>query len=252
MVVSDIINGHLPKNQPVLKVFVGSTEKDRKVVNYQGSLVYAADSDFLWTTELDNDEVMKHATNRHKKVSSPYVVASIDNGPYLASGLPQIKGLLEDRQDYTVETVVLKEKGIAHYGNTWAKKPRSASRGPQNDWLNSASKRAQDVFNWSPTKQDSIFIQSTHRFVEFEKSPDSNPEIKISSMVTWENLPSNEELLSRSRDWNTNVFLIRVRQGYFFIRADELEYLQKHADEKPQVHTLTYNTFSTKGNESFA
>ena len=57
-------------------------------------------------------------------------------------------------------------------------------------------------------------------------------------MVTWKNLPSNEELLKQRKQWNINVFLVQVAQGYFLIPNIELKYLQEFADEKPQIHTL--------------
>ena len=51
-------------------------------------------------------------------------------------------------------------------------------------------------------------------------------------------LPSNEELLNKRSQWGTDVFLIQASQGYLFIPVDELEFLQAHADEKLQVHSL--------------
>ncbi len=236
-VVSNIINNHLPKNQPVLKVFTGQKVKDRKVINNQGELVYFADRDFLWIAELDNSATMEHAANHHRRVHSPYVVVSINNGPYIAGGLPQIKDLLESRQNYTIKTVVIKLKGTAHYGNLAAKNSPTLSRESQSTWLSIVGKVAQDIFSWLPTTQDRLFLQSTHRFAHFGRGH-TEPEIKISSMVTWKDLPSDEELLNERRQWNTNVFLVRVRQGYLTIRTDELEYLQARADEEPQVHTL--------------
>ena len=237
-IVSNIIDNHLPRNQPVLKVFTGQAVKDRKVINDQGKLVHFADSDFLWIAEqLDNDAIMKHAANHHKRVHSPYVVGSINNGPYIAGGLPQIENLLENRQNYTIETVVIKSKGVAHYGNIAAKSSPTLSRESQSTWLSNVGKVAQDIFRWLPTTQDRLFLQSTHRFAHFGRG-NTEPEINISSMVTWKDLPSNEELLNERSQWNTNAFLVRVRQGYLLIRTDELEYLQARADEEPQVHTL--------------
>ncbi len=237
-IVSSIINNHLPKNQPVLKVLVGQTAKDRRIVNNEGLPVYFAASDFLWIAEqLDNDAIMEYATNRHKTINSPYVVVSIENGPYIAGGLSQIKNLFGNRQDYTVETVVLKAKGVTHYRGKLARNSLTTLREDQSTWLNNAGKVAQDIFNWPFSKQDRLTIQSTHRFAEFERSH-AEPEIKISSMVTWNSLPSNKELSNERSKWQTDVFLMRVRQGYFLLHTNELEYLQKHADEESQVHTL--------------
>ncbi len=238
-VVGSIIVEHLPKNQPLLKVFVGQGAKDRRVLNSQGNPIYFADSDFLWTTEqLDNGAVMEHAISHHRTINSPYVVISIDNGPYVAGGLTQIKEIFENRQDYTIKTVVLKSRGVTHRGKVNSRGISYTPRELRSTWLRDTSKVAQNIFDWSSTKQNSLFVQSTHRFAHFEKRDGLEPEVKISSMVTWKDLPSNEELLNERSKWGSDVFLVRVREGYLLIRADELEYLQVYADEKPQAHTL--------------
>ena len=238
-VVGSIIVEHLPENQPLLKVFIGQGAKDRRVLNSQGKPIYFADSDFLWTTEqLDNDAVMEHAISHHRTINSPYVVISIDNGPYIAGGLTQIKEVFENRHDYTIKTVVLKSRGVTHRGKVNSRGISYTPRELRSTWLRDTSKVAQNIFDWSSTKQNSLFMQSTHRFAHFEKRDGLEPEVKISSMITWKDLPSNEELLNERSKWGSDIFLVRVREGYLLIRADELEYLQAYADEKPQAHTL--------------
>ena len=245
-IVSNVANDHLPRSQPVLKVFTGPAEEDRKITDKLGVPIYFAGSAFLWTAErFDNDTIIKYATSHHKAIASPYAVVSIDNGPYIAGGLSQIKKLFKNRQDYTLQTVVLKAKGIMNYRGKSARNSPPISRELQNTWLNYAGKVAQDIFSSSFSRQDRVFIQSSHRFVEFERSH-ADPEIKISSMVAWNDLPSNAELLNRRNEWKTDLFLMRARQGYFLLRTNEIEYLQKHADEESQVHTLLITSSAQK------
>ena len=240
-IVKEIVANHLPKNQPVLKMFLGPEVKSREVINSQGYVVGFADTTFLWSAEeLDNNTIMRQAIKNHETRTTPYTVAHIENGPYIAGSLTQLKRLFEGRQDYTIETVVLKSRGTAtHYHRH--KNPSLPSKSPIM-WLRDANKIAQGIFSWPLSKQDSLFIQSTHRVVEFERNGDSNSQIKTSSMVTWENLPSNEELLKQRDQWDVNVFLMQVRQGYLLIPIHELDYLLANADEKPQVHSLVLSS----------
>ncbi len=238
-IVNTIINNHLPQDQPVLKIFTGLELKDRQVVDNKGFSVYFSGKSFLWTAEqIDNDVIMQYANNHHRTAPSPYAVISINNGLYIAGPLHQIEGILKDQQDYTVENIVLRAKGNAQHRNKLLRNSPPISRTSQGSWLDDASKVAQGIFSWPSLKQDRLFMQSSSRFVEFEKKQNSDPEIKTSSMVVWENLPSNEELLSQRNYWGVEVFLMQSREGYFFIPTNEFEYLQTHADEKPQIHTL--------------
>ena len=181
VIVSSVINDHLPQNQPVFKVFTGLKKIDRTVVDNKGSPIYFDDNTFLWTAEqLDNDAIMQYATNHHEWGPSPYAVVSIDNGPYISGGLPKIKQLFEARQDYTVETVVLKAKGTTYHKSKPVRNSSLTVGIEQGAWLHRAGKVAQDIFDWSFPKQDRLFIQSTHRFAEFERSNGLNPEIKTS------------------------------------------------------------------------
>ena len=238
-IVNTLVNNHLPENQPVLKIFTGSEVEDRKAVDSEGLPIYFFGKNFLWTAEkIDNDVIMQYASNYHSTAYSPYTVISIQNGLHIAGPSHQIKGLFKDQHDYTVENVILRAKGNAHYKNTLPKSSLSTSRKSQASWLSDASKVAQSIFSWPSLTQDKLFIQSSSRFVEFEKKQNSDPEIKTSSMVVWKNLPVNEEILSQHNYWGVEVFLMQSREGYFFIPTNELEYLQAHADEKPQIHTL--------------
>ncbi len=235
VIVQDIINNRLPKNQPVFKVFLGPEENDRKIIDSKGSLVGLSGSTFLWSAEkLDNDTILQLASQHHLFRSTPYVVAHIDDGPYMASSLSQIKSFFAGRSDYAVEVVVPKSKGIStgsHSGSTFAIKTH---------WLGKYSNIALDIFNWSP-KQDKVLVQSTHRKVQFERTSSSSPEIKISSMVAWESLPSNKELLEHRDQWTVNLFLVQTQKGYLFIPTNELEYLLENADEEVKVHTLVFS-----------
>ena len=238
-IVNTIINNHLPQDQPVLKIFTGLELKDRQVVDNGGLSVYFSGKSFLWTAkQIDNDVIMQYANNHHRTAPSPYAVISINNGLYIAGPLHQIEGILKDQQDYTVENIVLRAKGNAQHRNKLLRNSPPISITSQGSWLDDASKVAQGIFSWPFLKQDRLFMQSSSRFVEFEKKQNSDPEIKTSSMVVWENLPSNEELLSQRNYWGVEVFLMQSREGYFFIPTNEFEYLQTHADEKPQIHTL--------------
>ncbi len=239
-IVSNIVNNHLPKTQPVLQIFVDSEINDRRVVDNEGLSIYFADKSFLWTTEeLNNDTLLQLAANYHQTMMSPYTVISIENGPNLAGPLHQIEQMFKNRQDYTVETVVIRAKGNTNY----AKKIKSTAS-VQKAWIYDVDRLAQDMFSWSFPKQDKLFIQSSHRSVLFEKGASSKPEMRISSMITWKSLPSNKELLESRSEWNSDLFLLRVRQGYLLVPVQELEYFQKHADESFQVHSLllTKNT----------
>ena len=187
--LSSIVNEHLPKNQPVFKVFVGSEANDRQLVNGQGLPLRLAGNTFLWTAELDKDVIMQQAAEHHKTLASPYSIISIENGPYIAGPLTQIKKLLNNRQNYTVETLVIKERGTTRHRSKSAKNSPAISRELQVTWLSDASKLARDIFNWPLPKQDTLFIQSSGRFAHFKKSHNSNPEIKVSSMIAWQVFP---------------------------------------------------------------
>ncbi len=191
-IVKSIVNNHLPQNQPVFKVFVGSETNDRKIVDAKGLLIGLAGNSFLWSAkELDNDDFLHHAVKHHETRNTPYVVARIDNGPYISGSLSQIREFFVGRSDYIVETVIVKlqDTHTGDYSNT-----ALISSNTGISWLNNASNVAQDIFNWSLPKQDGFLIQSTSRAVQFEVGHNSSLEIKASSMVTWKTLPSNEEL----------------------------------------------------------
>ena len=238
-IVDDIIGNHLPKNQPVLQVFVGSELNDRRMVDNEGLSIYFGDKSFLWTAEqLNNDGLLQLAASYHKSMMSPYTVISIENGPYVAGPLYQIEEMFKNRQDFTIESVVIRAKGNTNY----AKKIKSTAS-TQRAWIYDVDRLARDIFSWLPSKQDNLFIQSSHRSVVFEKSS-SQPELRISSMVKWKDIPTNKELLEVRSEWNSDIFLLRARQGYLLIPVQELKYLQEHANETFQVHSLimTKNT----------
>ncbi len=233
-IVSSIVNNHLPKNQPVLQVFVGSELNDRRMVDNEGASLYFADKSFLWTAEqLNNDGLLQLAASYHKNMLSPYIVIRIENGPYVAGPLYQIEEMFKNRQDFTIEAVVIRAKGNTNY----AKKIKSTAS-VQKAWMYDVDRLARDIFSWFPSKQDNLFIQSSHRSVVFEKSSSLGPELRISSMVKWKDLPTNKELLEARSEWNSDLFLLRVRQGYLLVPVQELEYFQKNSDESFQVHSL--------------
>ncbi len=239
-IVKSIVNNHLPQNQPVFKVFVGSETNDRKIVDAKGLLIGLAGNSFLWSAkELDNDAFLHHAVKHHETRNTPYVVARIDNGPYISGSLSQIREFFVGRSDYIVETVIVKLQDT-HTGNT---NTALVSSNTGISWLNNANNVAQDIFNWSLPKQDGFLIQSTSRAVQFEVGHNSSLEIKASSMVTWKTLPSNEELLEQREQQRVHSFLVQVQQGYFLIPVDELEYLQQHVDvEQSSVENLQVST----------
>ncbi len=204
--------------------------KDRQVLDNQGLPIYFAGSTFSWSADKLNNIILRQAR------TFPYMVVRMENGVYMAGSLLQLREFFEGRQDYTVETVVLRASGITHY----PKKPTkgtSTSGESKVTWLSDAGKVAQEIFALS-TKQDKLFIQSANRSVLFEKSDGSDLEIKTSSMITWKDLPTNEELLVKRRQWHTDAFLVKIQQGYLLIPTDELKYLQAHSDEELQVHSL--------------
>ncbi len=238
IIVEDIVNNRLPQNQPVFKVFIGSEAKDRRIVNNKGALVGFSTNSFLWTAEkLENNFIVQQAAIHHKMKATPYVVIHIDNGPYIAGSLPRLKELFTETSSYWVDMAVLKSSGTRSGGGFAEIDSLDTSRTGAH-WLNHASNVAQNIFNWPFVKQDKLFIQSNNRSVQFEAGTDSSLKINTSSMVTWKNLPSNEELFRQREKWGVNIFLLQTKQGYFFIPTNELEYLQKYADEQPKVHTL--------------
>ena len=234
VIVGSIINNRLPKNQPVFKVFLGPKESDRKIIDAEGIVVGLSGSTFLWSAEkLDNDTILQVASEHHSSRNTPYVVAHIDDGPYMAGSLSQIKRFFAGRLGYVVEAAVLKAKGIhtgAHSTHTYTADRTRAH------WLSSAGNIALDIFNWSP--QDRVLVQSASRRVQFERGSSSSSKIKASSMVIWESLPANQELLEYREPWSVNLFLVQTPKGYFSIPTSELEYLLENADEEVQVHTL--------------
>ncbi len=238
IIVEDIVNNRLPQNQPVFKMFIGPEAKDRKIVNNQGALVGLSTDSFLWSAEkFEDDFILQQAAVHHKVKITPYVVVHIDNGPYIAGSLPQLKNLLTENSSYWVDTAVLRSSGT-HSGGGFAEIDSLDVGRTGAHWLNHASNVAHNIFNWPFVKQDKLFIQSNNRSVQFEASTDSSLKINVSSMVTWKNIPSNEQLFQQREKWGVNIFLLQTGQGYFFIPTNELEYLQKYVDEQPKVHTL--------------
>lgn len=245
-IVQEIASKHTPPNQPVFKVFAGPNVEDRHILDNSGKRIHLANDTFVWSAEkLDSDAIMQRGTKHNNTRKYSYVAAHFDGfadneGPYIAGSFPQIKKMLAGKLNYNVDMVVVKYRGTAHYGNTKAKMRErfSPSNIPTITWLSANKQVAADIFSWFPQGQDKLLVRSPDRQVVFEKKNDSDAEIQTSSMVKWENLPSNAELLQESKGWGTNLFLVQVRQGYFIIPAHELEYLQLKADERPQVHTF--------------
>ncbi len=238
IIVENIVNNHLPQNQPVFKVFIGPETKDRRIVNNKGALVGLSTDSFLWSAEkFEDDFILQQASVHHKAKTTPYVVIHIDNGPYIAGSLPQLKELFTETSSYWVDMAVLRSSGTRSGGGFAEIDSLDVGRTGAH-WLNHASNVAQNIFNWPFVKQDKLFIQSNNRSVQFEASTAPNLKVNTSSMVTWKNLPSNEELFEQRENWGVNIFLLQTQQGYFFIPTNELEYLQKYADEQPRVHTL--------------
>ncbi len=245
-IVQEISSRHTPQNQPVFKVFAGPNVEDRHIFDNSGKRIYLAGDTFVWRAEkLDSDAIMQHGTKHTSTHKYSYVAAHFDGftnneGPYIAGSLAQIKKILAGKQGYTIDMVVTKFRGTAHYGNTKVKMRErfSPSNTPTNTWLSESKQIATDIFSWSPQEQDELLVGSSYRQVVFKKKNDSDTEIQTSSMIKWKTPPSNEALLQESEEWGTNLFLVQVRQGYFIIPAHELEYLQLKADERPQVHTF--------------
>ncbi len=238
-IARNIINNKLPEHQPVFKVFSGMGVKDRKVFDNKGALVPFANVGLIWSAEpLNNDSIVQHA-NRHQITrKNPYIAVQLDRGPYLAGSFSQLKNILQGKQDYTAQTIVLKSRGTSNYKKRILKNQAITDLRSDETWLHYATRVSADAFSWLPQKQDELLLQSTHRNVVFKRNSDSKPEIKTSTMVQWPTLPSNESLLAERVNWKADTFLMEVKDGYFFVSSNELEHLQALADETPKVHSL--------------
>ena len=238
-IARNIVHNHLPEDQPVFKVFTGTEVKDRKIMDRKGALVPFANVGLIWSAEpLNNDSIVQHATRYQITRKNPYVAVQLDSGPYLAGSFSQLKNLLQEKQDYTAKTIVLKSRGTSNYKKRVFKNQVVTDLRSDETWLHYATRVSADAFSWLPQKQDELLLQSTHRNVVFKRNSDSKPEIKTSTMVQWPTLPSNESLLEERVNWKADTFLMEVKDGYFFVSSNELEHLQGLADEKPKVHSL--------------
>ena len=237
-IVREIVDNYLPNNQPVFKVFLGAEEKDRKLVTAQGTQLAFTDSNFIWSADgIDSSTIRQYAMSYYESNRRfPYVAVQLDSGPYLAGSLAQLKRLLQGKQNYSVQTIVLRSKGIGGYTRKFGKQ-ETLFRSDEN-WLQYATRISADAFAWLPQRQDELFIQSTHRNALFKKKLDLTPEIKTTTMVKWPTLPSNEALLEERAQWRSDVFLIQVEEGYFLITVDEFAHLKNYADQTPEVHSL--------------
>ena len=238
-IARNIINKHLPEHQPVFKIFSGTEVKDRKIMDRKGALVPFANVGLIWSAEsLDNDSIVQHATRYQITRKNPYVAVQLDSGPYLAGSFSQVKNILQGKQDYTAQTIVLRSRGTSNYKKRVLKNQAITDLRSDETWLHYATRVSADAFSWLPQKQDELLLQSTHRNVVFKRNPDLKPEIKTSTMVQWPTLPSNENLLEERVNWKADTFLMEVKDGYFFVSSNELEHLQTLADETPKVHSL--------------
>lgn len=238
-IARNIVHNHLPENQPVFKVFTGTEVKDRKIMDRKGALVPFANVGLIWSAEpLNNDSVVQHANRYQITRKNPYVAVQLDSGPYLAGSFSQVKNLLQGKQDYTAQTIVLKSRGTSNYKKRVLKNQAITDLRSDETWLHYATRVSADAFSWLPQKQDELLLQSTHRNVVFKRNSDLKPEIKTSTMVQWPTLPSNESLLEERVNWKADTFLMEVKNGYFFVSSNELEHLQAIADEAPKVHSL--------------
>ncbi len=248
--VQKIVNEHLPTNQPVFKLFMGMEAENRRVIDAKGTPVPFADTNLVWSAEsLDNDAVMQYVASYQIARKNSYVAIQFDNGPFLAGSFTQLRRLLQGRQNYTIETIVLRSKGTTNYQKRILKNQAVSDLRANETWLNYATRVSADVFSWLPQKQDELLVQSTHRKAVFKRNSDLRPEIKTSTMVKWPTLPSNETLLAERVGWNANAFLIEVEDGYFLISPNELEHLQKYADETPKVHSLLLSAVTELNHE---
>ncbi len=238
LIVKEIINNYLPKHQPIFKVFSGTDFKERRILNAKGNRV-AFSANFVWSTEaLEPDTIMQYATNYYKSRKIPYAAIKLDNGPYLAGSLYQLGQLLQDKQNYTVEAIVLGSKGVSNYkGKNLSRQNKTQLRSDET-WLQYAARVSTGVFSWLPQDQNELLIKSTHRSATFKRNLDLTPEVDVSSMVQWATFPSNTTLLAEHNQWQGNTFLIQVEDGYFFVTTEELEHLQEYANKTPKVHSL--------------
>ena len=238
LIVKDIVSNYLPKNQPVFKIFLGTNPRDRKILNAKGAQV-AFSTNFVWNTQTpEPNTLMQYATEYFKSRKFPYAAIKLDNGPYLAGSLSQLKELLQNEQNYTLEAIILGSKGLNNYKGRNLSKRNITQLRSNETWLQYATRVSTEAFSWLPQSQKQLLVKSTHRAVTFKRNLDLTPEISASSMVQWSTLPSNEGLLAGRSQWQSNIFLIQVKDGYFFIISDELNHLQKYSDETPKVHSL--------------
>ena len=241
MMAQEVVSDHLPHNQPVFKVFTGLDPLDRKVFDAQGNKVPFTDTALAWSTEpLDNNDFIRLAGKLHVYRNHPFAAIKLDSGPYLTGSISQMGILLENRQDYFMETIIVKAKGSTNFAGRSGQRNRPLSTNEMKNietWLKHTYSIATGVFGWLPEKQDQLFIQSSLRGVNFKKRG-SSVEIDTSAMVEWESLPTNEELLAKRTQIITPSFLMEADSGYFFIPTDELEQLQENADEEVKVHTF--------------
>ncbi len=239
LIVREIIDNYLPNNQPIFKVFLGVEEIDRKLVTAKGTQLAFTDTSFIWSADnIDSSTIKQYAISYYENNRmSPYAAIKLDDGPYLAGSLTQLKRLIHGKQNYTVETIVLRSKGNSNFTRTLEQQNSTLLRSDEN-WLQYATRVSADAFAWLPQRQDELLIQSTHRNVVFKRKLDLTPEIKTSLMVQWSTLPSNEVLLKEHTQWYSDTLLIQVEEGYFLINVDEFTHLQSYSDQIPKVHSL--------------
>ncbi len=244
LIVREIVSNHLPKNQPVFKVFLGNKEIDRKLVTEKGTQLAFTDTSLIWSADsLDNDSIVQHAKDYYESNrTSPYTTIKLDNGPYLAGSLLQLKRLLQNKQDFTIETIIARYKSTSDYV---VKQPDSEFLKFHETWLQLATRVSANTFDWLPQRQNELLIQSTHRKAIFQRKPHLTPKIEAASMVQWATLPANETLLKVSAQWYSDVFLVQVEEGYFPVTVEELNHLQNYADQTPKVHSLILAAEST-------
>ena len=252
LIVQEVINYYLPKNQPVFKVFLGTKKIDRKIVTAKGIQLAFTDTSFVWSADtLDNDTIMQHAKNYYESHRiSPYAAIKLYDGPYLAGSLTQLKRIVQGKQNYQVEEIVLKSKGVSSYKRRKLRGQTLTDLRADETWLQYATRISAGIFGWLPQQQDELLVQSEFRKVVFTKKSDLTSEIKTPAMVKWSALPTNETLLQERTNWYSNIFLMQVKEGYFLITSDELEHLQTYADETPQVHSLILSAATDFGQDN--
>lgn len=235
-IVREITTNHLPNNQPVFKVFLGTKAIDRKLVTKQGTQLAFTDTSFVWSSNsFDNDTIIQHANDYYANNRiSPYAAVKLDNGPYLAGSLLQVRRLLQNKQNFTVETIIARDRSTSDH----IAKPNSELFKSHENWLLFANRLSENTFAWLPQRQDKLLIQSTHRKAVFTREKNLVPRIEVPSMVQWTTLPANDVLLQTSTQWSSDLFLVQIKEGYFLITANELNYLKDAADQTPKVHSF--------------